>query len=157
MLLCACETQLIRCSQFALQAIVDCGHASFRHYGENMQVWSEIREVCEDLLSTDSFGKFQELCDLDVFDTEGDDTLREDWGSFITKCDPEDEEMDASDFEREIEDRNDFYESSIDERARRIAIEQLTAWSVYVDDKPLAKAAYRDFLVSIVRLFFMQF
>ena len=157
MLLCAYETQLIRCAQFALQAIVDCGHASFTYYGENMQVWSEIREVCEDLLSTDSFGKFQELCDLDVFDTEGDVNLREDWGSFIDKCDPEDEEIDASDFEREIEDRNDFYESSIDERARRIAIEQLTAWSVYVDDKPLAKAAYRDFLVSIVQFFFMQF
>ena len=157
MLLCACETQLICCAQFALQAIVDCGHASFRYYGENMEVWSEIREVCEDLLSTDSFGKFQELCDLDVFDTEGDENLREDWGSFITDCNSEDEEMDASDYEREIDNRNDFYESSIDERARRIAFEQLTAWSMYVEDKPLAKAAYRDFLVSIVRLFFMQF
>jgi len=157
MLLCAYETQLIRCAQFALQAIVDCGHASFTYFGENMPVWSEIREVCEDLLSTDSFGKFQELCDLDVFDTAGDENVREDWGSFITKCDPEDEEMDASDYEREIDNRNEFYENSIDERARRIAIEQLTAWSMYVDDKPLAKAAYRDFLVSIVRLFFMQF
>ena len=156
MLLCACETQLIRCAQFALQAIVDCGHASFRYYGENMRVWSEIREVCEDLLSTDSFGKFQELCDLDVFDTKGDENLREDWGSFITDCNSEDEEMDASDYEREIDNRNDFYESSIDERARCITFEQLTAWSMYVEDKPLAKAAYRDFLVSIVRLFCMQ-
>jgi len=65
--------------------------------------------------------------------------------------------MDANDYEREIDNRNDFYESSIDERARRIAIEQLTAWSVYVDDKPLAKAAYRDFLVSIVRFFSCNF
>ena len=122
-----------------------------------MRVWSEIREVCEDLLSTDSFGKFQELCDLYVFDTKGDENLREDWGSFITDCNSEDEEMDASDYEREIDNRNNFYESSIDERARRIAFEQLTAWSMYVEDKPLAKAAYRDFLVSIVRLFCMQF
>ncbi len=58
--------------------------------------------------------------------------------------------MDASDYERQIEDRNDFYESSIDERARRIAFDQLRVWSIYVEDKPLAKAAYRDFLVSIV-------
>ena len=115
-----------------------------------MRVWSEIREVCEDLLSTDSFGKFQELCDLYVFDTKGDENLREDWGSFITDCNSEDEEMDASDYEREIDNRNDFYESSIDERARRIAFEQLKAWSMYVEDKPLPKAAYRDFLVSIV-------
>ena len=110
-----------------------------------------------DLLSADAFGKFQELCDLYVFDTEGDEDCREDWGSFITDCNSEDEEMDASDYEREIDNRNDFYESSIDERARRIAFEQLTAWSMYVEDKPLAKAAYRDFLVSIVRLFACNF
>ena len=103
-----------------------------------------------DLLSTDAFGKFQELCDLYVFDTDGDENLREDWRSLINKCDPEDEEMDASDYERQIEDRNDFYESSIDERARRIAFDQLKAWSIYVEDKPLAKAAYHNFLVSIV-------
>jgi len=102
-----------------------------------------------DLLSTDAFGKFQELCDLYVFDTEGDENCREDWGSLIKECDPEDEEMDASDYARQIEDRNDFYESSIDERARRIAFDQLKAWSMYVEDKPLAKAAYHDFLVSV--------
>ena len=118
-----------------------------------MHVWSDVRKVCMDLLSTDAFGKFQELCDLYVFDTEGDENFREDWGSFINECDPEDEEMDASDYERQIEDRNDFYESSIDERARRIAFDQLKAWSMYVEDKPLAKAAYHDFLVSVVLLF----
>ncbi len=55
--------------------IVDCGHASFRYYGENMHVWSDVREVCMDLLSTGAFGKFQELCDLYVFDTDGDENL----------------------------------------------------------------------------------
>ena len=106
-----------------------------------------------DLLSADAFGKFRELCDLDVFDTEGDDDCREDWGSLIDKCDSEDEEISVNDFERQIGIQNDFYESSIDERARRIAFDQLKAWSIYVEDKPLAKAAYHNFLVSIVLLF----
>ena len=106
-----------------------------------------------DLLSADAFGKFQELCDLYVFDTEGDDNCREDWGSLIDKCDSEDEEIEMDDYERQIGDQNDFEERSIDERARRIAFDQLKAWSIYVEDKPLAKAAYHKFLVSIVLLF----
>ena len=106
-----------------------------------------------DLLSADAFGKFQELCDLYVFDTEGDDNCREDWGSLIDKCDSEDEEIDVNDYERQIGDQNDFEERSIDERARHIAFDQLKAWSIYVEDKPLAKAAYHDFLVSKVLLF----
>ncbi len=106
-----------------------------------------------DLLSTDAFGKFQELCDLFVFDTEGDENCREDWGSLIEKCDSEDEEIDVNDYERQIGDQHDFEERSIDERARRIAFDQLKAWSIYVKDKPLAKAAYHNFLVSIVLLF----
>ena len=118
-----------------------------------MHVWSDVRKVCMDLLSTDAFGKFQELCDLYVFDTEGDENCREDWGSFIDKCDSEDEEIDVSDYERQIGDQNDFEERSIDEHARRIAFDQLKAWSIYVEDKPLAKAAYHNFLVSIVLLF----
>jgi hypothetical protein len=106
-----------------------------------------------DLLSADAFGKFQELCDLYVFDTEGDENCREDWESLIDKCDSEDEEIDVNDYERQIGDQNDFEERSIDERARRIAFDQLKAWSIYVEDKPLAKAAYHNFLVSIVLLF----
>ena len=106
-----------------------------------------------DLLSADAFGKFQELCDLYVFDTEGDENCREDWGSLIEKCDSEDEEIEVNDYERQIGIQNDFEERSIDERARCIAFDQLKAWSVYVEDKPIAKAAYRDFLVSVFFLY----
>ncbi len=106
-----------------------------------------------DLLSTNAFGKFQELCDLYVFDTDGDENCREDWGSLIDKCDSEDKEIDVSNYERQIGDQNDFEERSIDERARRIAFDQLKAWSIYVEDKPLAKAAYHNFLLSKFLLF----
>jgi hypothetical protein len=105
-----------------------------------------------DLLSADAFGKFQELCDLYVFDREGDENCRDDWGSLIKKCDSEDEEIEVNDYERQIGIQNDFEERLIDERARRIVFDQLKAWSVYVKDKPLVKAAYHNFLVSIVFL-----
>ena len=106
-----------------------------------------------DLLSADAFGKFQELCDLYLFDTEGDENCREDWGSLIKEFDSKDEEIEMNNYERQIDIQNDFEERSIDERARRIAFDQLKAWSIYVEDKPLAKAAYHNFLVSIVLLF----
>ncbi len=80
-----------------MQAIADCAHASFTYYAENMRVWSEIREVCMDLLSADAFGKFQELCDLYVFDTDGDDNCRSDWENLIQKCNSEDEEIEVND------------------------------------------------------------
>ena len=105
-----------------------------------------------DLLSADAFGKFQELYDLYVFDTDGDENCREDWGSLIEEFDSEDEEIEMNNYERQIDIQNDFEERSIDERARRIAFDQLKVWSVYVEDKPLAKAAYHNFLVSIVFL-----
>ena len=105
------------------------------------------------LLSADAFGKFQELCDLYKFDTDGDENCREDWGSLIKEFDSEDEEIEMNNYERQIDIQNEFEERSIDERARRIAFDQLKAWSVYFEDKPLAKAAYHNFLVSIVLLF----
>ncbi len=108
-------------------------------------MWLEIREVCIDLLSADAFGKFQELCDLYVFDTEGDENCRDDWGSLIEKCDSEDEEIELNDYERRIGIQNDFEERSNDERARRIAFDQLKAWSVYVEDKPLRRLRITTF------------
>jgi hypothetical protein len=50
-----------------------------------------------DLLSADAFGKFQELCDLYVFDTDGDDNCRSDWENLIQKCNSEDEEIEVND------------------------------------------------------------
>ena len=118
-----------------------------------MFVWSEIREVCVDLLSTDAFGKFQELCNLDVFDTDSDDYCRSEWEDFIQNCDSEDEEIELDNFERQFELRNDFEERSINVRDQRIALDQIKAWSLYVEDKPVKKAAYCKFLVNIFFLY----
>ena len=80
-----------------MQAIIDCAHASFSFYTENMRVWSEIREVCTGLLSADAFEMYQELCDLDVFDKHGDYNRRSNWEDLIQKCDSDDEEIDIDD------------------------------------------------------------
>ena len=114
-----------------------------------MFVWSEIREVCVELLSADALGKFQDLCDLDVFDTDGDNYCRSEWEDFIRSCDSEDEEIGLDNFERQIDLRNDFEQRSINVRDQCIALDQIKAWSLYVEDKPVEKAAYRKFLVSI--------
>jgi hypothetical protein len=119
-----------------LQGIVDCGQASFSYYTENMFVWLAIREVCAELLSTDAFGKFRELCDWGVFDTVGDDHCRSKWDGFIQSCNPEDEEIALDDFERRIELQNDFEQKLIDERAQCIAFDQLEVWSVNVESSP---------------------
>jgi hypothetical protein len=132
-----------------LQAIIDCAHASFEFYTENMSVWSEIREVCIGLLSADAFRKFQELCNLEVFDTNGDDNFRSEWETLIQKCDSDDEEIDLDDYERQIGLQNDFEERSEDVCDQLIALDQLKVWSLYIEHKPVEKAAYCKFLVSI--------
>ncbi len=101
------------------------------------------------LLSADAFGKFQELCDLDVFDTNGDDNCQSEWEDLIQKCDSDDEEIDLDDYERQIGLRNNFEERSDVVRDNLIAHDQLRVWSLYVEHKPVEKAAYRKFLVSI--------
>jgi hypothetical protein len=119
---------------------MNCAQASFTHYAENMFVWSDIREICMDLLSANAFDNFQEFCNLYVFDTNGDENCRIEWEELIRQCD---------DYKRQIGIQNNFEERSIDERARCIAFDQLKAWSLYVEDKPVEKAAYRNFLVRI--------
>ena len=85
-----------------MQGIVDCGQASFLYYNENMFVWSAIREVCAELISTDAFGKFRELCDWGVFNTIGDEHCQSEWGDFVQSCNPEDEDIALDDYELKL-------------------------------------------------------
>jgi hypothetical protein len=101
------------------------------------------------LLSADAFDKFQELFDLDVFDTNGDDNCRSEWEYLIQKCDSDDEEIDLDNYKRQIGLQNDFEERSDNVRDQLIVLDQIKAWSLYVEDKPVKKAAYCKLLVSI--------
>jgi hypothetical protein len=132
-----------------LQAIIDCAHASFSHYNENQRVWSDIRNNCKGLLSADALMRYQELCELEVFNRDGDDNRRADWEDLIDKCNSDDEEINIDDYERQIALRNDFENRSDDVRDKLIAYDQLRAWALYVEHKPVEMAAYCKFLVSI--------
>ncbi len=101
------------------------------------------------LLSADAFERYQELCKLDVFNKHGDENCRSDWETLIAKCNSDDEEIDIDDYERQIALQNKFEERSDDVRNTLIAYDQLRAWSLYVEHKPVKMAAYRKFLVSI--------
>ena len=114
-----------------------------------MRVWSDIREVCVGLLSADAFERYQELCELDVFNKHGNENRWSDWETFIAKCNSNDEEIDIDDYERQIALRNNFEDRSNDVRNKLIRYDQLRAWELYVEHKPVKMAAYRKFLVSI--------
>ena len=79
-----------------MQAIIDCAHALFLFYNENQRVWSDIREVCEGLLSADALERYQELCELEVFNRDGDENRRIDWETLIDKCNSDNEEIDIN-------------------------------------------------------------
>ena len=101
------------------------------------------------LLSADAFERYQELCELEVFNKHGDENRRIDWEALIEKCNSDNEEIDIDNYERQIALRNDFEDRSDDVRDKLIAYDQLRAWALYVEHKPVEMAAYRKFLVSI--------
>ena len=132
-----------------LQAILDCAHAPFCHYNENQRVWSDIRSHCEDLLCTKDLARYQELCDGEVFDKNGDDDCRTEWVDLVDKCNSNNEDIDISDYKRQFSLQDEFEDKSKDMRDKIIAYDQLRAYSLYVEHKPAELAAYRKFLVSI--------
>jgi hypothetical protein len=132
-----------------LQAILDCAHALFCHYNENQRVWSDIRSNCEGLLCAEALTRYQELCEGEVFNRDGDDDRRADWESLIDTCNSDDEEINIDAYERQISLQNNFEDKSDDVRDKLIAYDQLRAWLLYVEHKPVKMATYRKFLVSI--------
>ncbi len=101
------------------------------------------------LLSTNAFERYQELCELEVFNKHGDENRRIDWETLIEKCNSDNEEIDIDDYEQQIALRNDFEDRSDDVCDKLIAYDQLRVWVLYVEHKPVEMAAYRKFLVSI--------
>jgi len=73
------------------------------------------------LLSADAFVRYQELCELEVFNKHGDENRLIDWKSLTKKCNSDDEEIDIDDYERQIALRNEFEDRSDDVRDKLIA------------------------------------
>ena len=91
-----------------LQAILDCTYESFKHFNENRDVWTTIRDHCKGLLSDDDYGRYHELCDREIFDHDVEvDRLRE-WKEFLDKCDPYGEDIGSSDYNGQVNLREDI-------------------------------------------------
>ena len=112
-------------------------------------MWSDIRSNCEGLLCAKALTRYQELCEGEVFDRDGDDDRRADWENLIDKCNSKDEEIDINNYARQISLQNDFEDKSDDMRDKLIVYDQLRVWSLFVKHKPVKMAAYCKFLVSI--------
>ena len=132
-----------------LQAILDCPQASFDHYDENRDVWMNIRSHCEDLLCTEDFWRYQELCDKAVFDEAGDENCQAKWENLPKRIDPDNEDIGSSDYKGQAYLRDNIEDKLKDMRETVIAYDQLKAFSLYLKDKPAELAAYHKFLVSI--------
>ena len=86
---------------------------------------------------------------MDVFDKDGDDDCRTEWENLVKKCNSDDEEVDANNYEQQFSLRDKLEAKSKNMRKLAIAYEQLKAYSLYLEHKPAELAAYRKFLVSI--------
>ncbi len=73
------------------------------------------------LLSADAFERYQELCELDVFNKHGDENRRSNWETLLAKCNSDNEEIDIDDYEHQIALRNEFEERLDDVRDKLIA------------------------------------
>ena len=71
------------------------------------------------------------------------------WVELLKKFDPNDEDVESSDFEGQANLRGDFENNLKVMSERVIAYHQLKAYSLYLEDKPVELAAYCEFLVSV--------
>ena len=118
------------------------------HLDENRVVWMEIRSACKGLLNSKDYERYRELNDRHVF-TDGDENRLDQWEAFLENLNPDDEEVASSDYEGEATRRDDLEIGSKAMRERVIAYHQLKAFSLFLEDRPVLKAGYREFLVSI--------
>ena len=81
-----------------MQAILDCAYESFSRYDENRDVWMTIRSHCKDLLGTEDYCRYYELCDRDVFKYKVKDNCLSEWKKFLDKFDPDYEDVGSSNY-----------------------------------------------------------
>ena len=134
-----CRINLCFFAQVTLLAILNCAQASFDHFERNCDVWSLVRTHCRDLLGAEDLERYKQL-----FENTYDEDLQSDWEDLLEKFYPEDEFIDAGryDFDDDSEEQAELT------RKRLIALHQLKAFSLYIEDKPALSAAYHEFLVS---------
>jgi hypothetical protein len=108
-----------------LQAILNCAHAFFDHYEEDLNTWLMVRTTCEDLLGTEAFRRYQNLSQTVGFDYNVEENCLNEWEAILKKFNPDDEDIGSSDHEGEIHRRDTFDNDSKVMKERVIAHHQL--------------------------------
>ena len=108
-----------------------------------------IRSHCKDLLGTEDYCRYYELCDRDVFKYKVEENHLSKWKEFLDKLDPDCEDVVSSNYESQANLRDAIQKEAKVMRERVIAYDQLKAFSLSLEDKPAQSAAYHDYLVSI--------
>ena len=112
-------------------------------------MWANIRNHCEDLLCTNDLSRYQELCDRNVFDEAGAENCQAEWENLVEKWDPDSEDIDVNDYECQANLRDKIEDKSKNMCDKVIVYDQLKAYSLDLEQKPVELAAYHKFLVSI--------
>ena len=111
-----------------------------------------IRDHCRGLLGDDDYGRYHELCDrdFDCFKYDDEENRLREWKKILDKCDPNDRDIESSDYNGRVNLRDDIENEAKVMRERVIVYDQLKAFTLFLEDKPAQTAAYRLFLVSVV-------
>ena len=108
-----------------------------------------IRSHCKDLLGTEDYCRYNELCDRDVFNYNVEENRLIAWKDILDKFDPNNEDVGSSNYEGQADLCDAIEKEAKVMRKRVIANDQLKAFSLYLKDKTDLSAAYHDYLVSI--------
>jgi len=103
-----------------------------------------VRTACEYLLGAGDLDRYREL-----YDEDDDENRQTEWAELLKKFDPNDEDVESSDFEGQANLRGDFENNLKVMSERVITYHQLKAYSLYLEDKPVELTAYHEFLVSV--------
>ncbi len=115
-------------------------------------MWMTIRDHCRGLLSDNDYGRYHELCDrdFDFFNYDDEENRLREWKEFLDKCDPYGEDIGSSNYNGQVNLREDIENEANVMRERVIVHDQIKAFTLFLEGKPALTAAYHEFLVSVV-------
>ncbi len=130
-----------------MHAVLDCANAAIRHYSLNPEQWGMVKNTCKGILNKKEHKRY-------VFHhkKDGDDDRQAAWARLLEEFNPQDWDIDSSDYEGEDQRRAEAGEWAADAHDMHIALHQLQAYSKYLQDNnnPAEVEAYCRFLVSVL-------
>ncbi len=127
--------------------MLECANAAIKHYSLNPARWGMVKNMCKGLLNKKEHERY-------VFHhkQDGDDDCQDAWARLLKEFNPQDLDINSSNYKGEYQHRAEAEEWAVDARDKHIALHQLQAYSKYLQDNnnPAEVEAYRRFLVSIL-------